>query len=195
MRGIRRKLGDVLRFAAVLLMLTGVIGLNPTIASAHGPCECVFPVDVVAGQQISVGRAEKVVWNPRPDDFQNQTSPVDLASGFRTDAPSEVVFESDRPVRRARFSMPAETPPGIYFVLIFDGSEGGSHTTWDYVQVRGRPSPQPADATPSATPLRVRKDGVSDTTAVLGGAAALVAGLLVGGVAVAYRMRSKAADR
>jgi hypothetical protein len=30
------------------------------------------------------------------------------------------------------------TPRGVYLLLIYDGSEGGEHYTWDYFHVLGR---------------------------------------------------------
>jgi hypothetical protein len=37
-------------------------------------------------------------------------------------------------------------PAGLYMLLIYDGSEGGQHYTWDYFHVLG---PEPATSAPS----------------------------------------------
>jgi hypothetical protein len=129
------------RAACLLIGASALVLLPAKSAGAHGPCNCTSPVVVKPGSQVRTGKAYKIIWNPRPSDFRGQTTPEDLASGYRADAPTVVVLRRDRrkPLKRARFRVPRQTPPGIYFVLIFDGSEGGAHTTWDYVQVRGRP--------------------------------------------------------
>jgi hypothetical protein len=111
-------------------------------AGAHGPCHCTSPEVVRPGSKTRTGTAYKIIFNPAPSDFRNQTTPDELASGYRADAPRAVVLDLPRsqPMRRATFRVPKRTPPGIYFVLIFDGSEGGAHTTWDYLQVPGEPA-------------------------------------------------------
>ena len=43
-----------------------------------------------------------------------------------------------RPVKRAVFRIPEDLRPGLYLMLIYDGSEGGQHYTWDYFHVLGR---------------------------------------------------------
>jgi hypothetical protein len=125
----------------------------------------------------------KVIWNPRPRDFRDQTTPEDLASGFRADAPTAVVVQRPRgrPLRRAAFRVPRGTPPGIYFVLVFDGSEGGAHTTWDLVQVPGRPPPP-------ATPAAATGGGGGGVPIALSAGAAAV--LLLAGLAVVHRRRA-----
>ena len=127
--------------AALFLLL-----LSAPAVDAHGPCTCVSPNPARAGMEVRVdGPSVRVIWNPGPHDFAGQTTPLDLASAHAPDAPSATVMRHRRPrwPRRAprgrRFTVPRDTPPGIYFVLIYDGSEGGSHTTWDYVQIAGGP--------------------------------------------------------
>ena len=173
---------------AVVVVTTALASLvAPASAPAHGPCECTSPDIVEPGQRIRTGRAYKVIWNPAPRDFKDQTTPADLASGFRSDAPSEVVLRRPRtrPLPRAAFRVPQGTPPGIYFVLVFDGSEGGAHTTWDYVQVRGRPKAQTEGA--QHVQSGAGDDGSRGMTAVLGvGGVALLA---AAGLAVSRRRR------
>jgi len=115
----------------------------PPSAAAHGPCDCISRAVAEPGDRLLAGPAYRVIWNPAARDFADQTTPVALASGYREDAPT--VERRVRSVeRRLAFRVPRRTPPGIYLVLVFDGSEAGFHTTWDYVQVPGRATAQPA---------------------------------------------------
>ena len=127
------------RLVAALGLTAAVAGCMPAAATAHGPCGCTTAV-ASAGQTVSTGPAFLVVWNPKAYYFAGAAGFLYLASGHRADAPSGVVLERPRPhyPRRApdgRFRVPRHTPPGIYVVLVFDGSEGGAHATWDHVQV------------------------------------------------------------
>lgn len=129
-----------MRRAVVVLAVVGAAW--PAGAAAHGPCTCVFPAVVEPGDEVRAGPAYLVVWNPTRDWFVGGAGSPSLASAHRRDAPSRVVMLRDRPPyphrpRRARFRVPRDSPPGLYLALIFDGSEGGSHATWDYVHVRG----------------------------------------------------------
>lgn len=126
-----------LAVALVVLALSAAPG-----AHAHGPCHCTTPV-AEPGQAIATGPAYLVVWNPKPYYYAGAAGFRYLASGRRDDAPSGVVLERPRPTYprqppRGRFRIPRDTPPGIYVALIFDGSEGGQHATWDHVQVIAR---------------------------------------------------------
>ena len=109
-------------------------------ATAHGPCSCTFPQLARPGQTVRTARAYRIVWNPTSGYFAGAAGPRELASAFRADAPTRVVLDRDRPpyprrARVGRFDVPQDTPPGLYLVLVFDGSEGGQHATWDYVHV------------------------------------------------------------
>jgi hypothetical protein len=120
-------------------VLGGALYLFPgTAAAAHGPCTCTTPAVTEAGAKVRTGEAYKVIWNPAPSDFTGSV-PAGLESGYQPDAPTEVVVDRPRddPAKRPSFRVPSATPPGIYLVLIYDGSEGGTHATWDYVQIRG----------------------------------------------------------
>lgn len=121
-------------------------GWGATSAVAHGPCRCLDPVLTQPGDKVriepengQVGMpgvpAYRVVFNPRPSDFG--IAPSYLASVYRADAPTTTVLSRSRhePTRRGRFRIPTGTPPGLYMVLIWDGGEGGSHNTWDYLHV------------------------------------------------------------
>jgi hypothetical protein len=148
-------------------------------SDAHGPCGCTFPQVARPGQQIRTGIAYKVIWNPSRSDFRRQSTPRDLVSGYREDAPTAVVLRRSqkRPLRRAPFRIPLATPPGLYFVLVFDGGEGGSHTTWDYVQVPGRPQ-QPHNS-----------DDLDELALVLAAAAGAAVAALVTALAMRRRRR------
>ena len=140
-----------LAVGSVLLALVGGGGA----AHAHGPCFCTEPPLASPGRELVTTGAYLVVWNPTRDWFVGGAGPPSLASAHREDAPSRVVLLRDRPPYprrppRARFRIPGDTPPGLYLVLIFDGSEGGSHATWDYVHVPGD-SGGDAEAAVSAT--------------------------------------------
>lgn len=79
--------------------------------------------------------AYRALFNPRPSDFG--IAPDYLASAYRADVPTTTVLSRPRrkPTRKGRFRVPADTPPGLYMVLIWDGEEGGAHNTWDYLHV------------------------------------------------------------
>jgi hypothetical protein len=100
-----------LRTAVALAVALAAL-VAPRAATAHGPCGCTFPQFADPGQRLRTGTAYKVIWNPAPRDFENQTTPVDFASGFRADAPTAVVLERPRtrPMRRATFGVPENTP-------------------------------------------------------------------------------------
>lgn len=109
-------------------------------ASAHGPCGCTEPVVAERGREVVTSAGYLVVWNPGREWFVGGAGPPSLAGAHRADAPSRVVLLRERPLyprlpRRARFRVPRDTLPGLYLVLVFDGSEGGAHATWDYVHV------------------------------------------------------------
>lgn len=135
---------------AVIASLSGLRGLLMLIAAAiviggwvttpavaHGPCRCLDPrlaeadSPVRIGFEIEVGQttgrgypAYRVVFNPHPSDLG--IAPRLLGSAYRADVATTTVLSRprNRPTRRARFRVPAGTPPGVYLVLIFDGNEG-----------------------------------------------------------------------
>lgn len=121
-----------------LALLIALVCAAP--ASAHGPCGCTEPVVAEQGREVVTSGGYLVVWNPRAEWFVGGAGPPSLASAHREDAPSRVVLLRKRPPYprlppRARFRVPRDAPPGLYLVLVFDGSEGGTHATWDYVHV------------------------------------------------------------
>lgn len=127
---------------ALLYAMVVTVAALPTAAEAHGPCRCTWPAVAAPGSTVTTASGYKAIWNPSPADFAEQTTPVELASGHRADAPTHTVRQGSqrRPRRRMLVRVPRSSAPGIYLVLVFDGSEGGHHTTWDYVQVPGKPS-------------------------------------------------------
>jgi hypothetical protein len=74
----------------------------------------------------------RVVWNPSKLDLP--LGPPALWSRHR-DGPTRELFRSDEPTRDVAVRIP-DARPGVYLVATFDGSEGGSHYTWDFVRVR-----------------------------------------------------------
>lgn len=129
----------MLRILAVLLALVAA-GAAP--ARAHGPCLCLHPVLVEPGEgRVTAGTpAFRVILNPRPRELG--IAPDALASAYRVASPTLTLLDRSRrkPLRRWSFRVP-DVPPGVYLVLIFDGSEGGAHSTWDYLHVAG-PAPR-----------------------------------------------------
>jgi hypothetical protein len=102
-------------------------------AAAHGPCGCLRPAKGAPGVQVrEVGTtAVRVLWNPARVDLP--LGPPALWARHRPGATAEL-FAADRPARGVRFRIP-DTRAGTYLVATFDGSEGGSHYTWDFVRV------------------------------------------------------------
>ena len=133
-----------MRRALVLGSLALALLASAANARAHGPCLCTEPPLAAPGREVVTTTAYLVVWNPAREWFVGGAGPPSLASAHRRDAPSRVVMLRDRPPYpkrppRGRFRIPRDAPPGLYLVLMFDGSEGGSHATWDYVHVPGDP--------------------------------------------------------
>ena len=96
-----------------------------------------------AGAKVRTGEAYKVIWNPAPSESHRADSrgPRKRLPAQTRRPPSSWTDRATTPPKHPSFRVPSATPPGIYLVLIYDGSEGGSHATWDYVQIRGRPEP------------------------------------------------------
>lgn len=143
---VRRQVTVALVLAIVALVTPA--GWPTTSAVAHGPCRCLDPPVSEAGGRVriaseaGIGQARRdvypayrVIFNPRPRDLG--IAPSYLASAYRADVPTTTVLSRPRrrPTRRGRFRVPANTPPGVYLVLIFDGSEGGAHSTREYIHV------------------------------------------------------------
>ena len=79
-------------------------------------------------------------------------------------------------MRPVSVRIPKTMPPGLYLLLIYDGSEGGEHDTWEYFHLLG------------ATAERSDDEGSSEFPLVLG-VAGVVFGVLGGTAALLYRRR------
>ncbi len=157
------------RSLVVVVVALVALCLEGTAASAHGPCGCL-PRTAYPGDAVVINNVFRAVWNPtRADIYYGQPA---LIAAHVDGAPRIVLLNRDRKDarERARFLVP-EVPTGRYLVLLYDGSEGGAHYTWDSMTVRRRP----AKAAPSAATTS------SDTTGGRGGftAVAVAAGVVL----------------
>jgi hypothetical protein len=172
----------------VLLGIALAALVLPASSQGHGPCNCSFPQLGEPGARVTTrSPAYRIVFNPRPTDYGTEMNSTGYASAYRPGAPTTTVMSRpvDDPVRRARYRVP-DVPPGVYLVLIFDGSEGGSHSTWDYFHVLGpAPASRPANRT-AAEPTSATEDGTSPAVLALG----VLGGLILGvGTVAALRRR------
>lgn len=159
--------------------------------SAHGPCACLTPASGASGTTVSAATgAYKVVFNPDRTDLA--IGPRSLWEAHRPGVVPTVVFRapykySDLPLQGpVEFRVPA-APPGRYLVSIYDGSEGGSHYTWEYLRVNERRTPTTARR--PARGLSNEATGVSFLTVAAISLMAFVSGLSVGWLARAKRRR------
>jgi hypothetical protein len=133
--------------------------------------------------------AYRIIFNPRPSDYGPAMFDTGYASAYRPGAPTTTVLSRAvrDPVRRATFRVPS-VPPGIYLVLIFDGSEGGSHATWDYFHVLG-----PAQSAPRGRAIAKSGDDSEDEDELelVQPAGFVVAGFALGSAAAALRRRTR----
>ena len=152
-----------------------VVGAIP--ADAHGPCGCIKPTAATPGERlVSSTPTIKIVWNPVRDDLF--IGPDFLVRAHVAGQPRVVLQEQSQP-GLATFTVPA-TAPGRYLVLLYDGTEGGVHYSWDYITVRSAPrSPPSTQQGTSMTAHGRRRDGLQSRV-VLGLAVALLALLGVG---------------
>ncbi len=194
-------------YRGLLVVLAAVVVMaasDVTPALGHGPCRCLDPRLAEAGSHVRVGfevgvgetrgrgyPAYRVIFNPRPRDLG--IAPRLLASAYRADVPTTTVLSRprNRPTRRGRFRIPAGTPPGVYMMLIFDGSEGGAHNSWEYLHVidpgqatGGVVARSKANGDPVAATRRNASDDSVGWWIVLGSVAL---GCLVAGVALTWR--------
>lgn len=133
-------------------------------------------------------RAYKVVFNPRPVDYGSAMRDVGYHSAYQPEAPSKTVVlrPQSKPARRLTFHVP-NAPPGVYLVLILDGTEGGTHATWAYYHVLGRP-PEPRKRATASTGALTRREpdvnsgpfGLSGGVELLGIAAAVAGCVFLG---------------
>lgn len=167
------------------------LGLSwPMAAMAHGPCNCSFPQLGEPGAKVTVRtQAYKIVFNPKPRNYGPAMRDTGYASAYQPAAPTRTLLSRAvrNRARRASYRVPA-VPPGIYLVLIFDGSEGGWHSTWDYFHVLGAaPSAaeRPGAAERPAAGSSTERTGGDDDLTLPALAASVLTGLVIGAGAVA----------
>ena len=172
-----------IRFLIVAAACASAVLAPAGPAAAHGPCGCITPAAAIPGEQlVSTYPTVKVVWNPVPADLP--IGPDYLARDHVTGQPRVVLQEQPQP-GSASFRVPA-TAPGRYLVVLYDGTEGGAHYSWDYITVRPGPrSSSSARPTVAATGLARRAGGLAGS--VLAGLGAMLVALFGGAVLVLVR--------
>jgi hypothetical protein len=145
-------------------------------AVAHGPCGCIRPATATPGERLaSTYPTIKIVWNPVPADLL--IGPDYLGRDHVDGQPRVVLQEQPQPAS-ASFQVPA-TAPGLYLVLLYDGTEGGAHYSWDYITVRPGPRSAPSAGPTAVTTAPARRGGRAGL-ALAGLSAALLSLLAVG---------------
>jgi hypothetical protein len=141
---------------SVVLATLAFLAAGPVpVALAHGPCDCLFPQVAEAGTEVRItggpaaeeaGRSGwpvyRVIFNPQPA----LMGAAAYMGGAYNPAEPTLVFKlapQRKTTRNGSFIAP-RVSPGVYFVAIYDGSEGGSHFTWDYLHLF---KPMPAQET------------------------------------------------
>ena len=135
-------------------------------AAAHGPCgaqgsSCLEPKEGPPRTEVTTEGFEGIlaVWNPRPNilalGIPGSSKDCDIKcaaakSIYHVDQLTAVVAETDDR-SELQFVVP-DVPPGEYLIVMYDGSEGGRHYTWDTFRVTGAASPvvvDPAEGEPA----------------------------------------------
>jgi hypothetical protein len=115
---------------------------NVLAANAHGPCPtCVEPARVSPGDTLTINYPTyKAILNPTRRQLTLGPKPncygclLGLWKDRVRGVPS-VSLGTWRPPRPSlRLDTPA-VPTGRYLIALFDGSEGGTHYTWDFVSI------------------------------------------------------------
>lgn len=119
---------------AVAAILFVVVLFVPA-AAAHNRCECLQPVSGPPGTLVTITRgyaAYRIVWNGRG--LPGHTS---LNRLHRRNVRTVELLTLPRAKARsgARLRVP-RVPAGVYPVVIYDGSEGGTHYVWEVFRVR-----------------------------------------------------------
>ena len=116
-----------MRRAAVVAVVLAI----PTAALGHNRCGCLSRTEGRPVALVTIDRqgwtAYRVVWNGRGHSNLNRYR--------RRGVPAIELVRFRRPRRGVRFRVP-RVPPGRYPVVIYDGSEGGSHYVWELFRVR-----------------------------------------------------------
>ncbi len=112
---------------------------GPDQAAAHGPCRCIEPrTNVQPGDVLTIlAQVEKAIWNPMSDEFDQELGGLQLADWQQSPRSESItLFEAPgRPVPPPTEVKVPEVEPGRYLLLVLDGTEAGTHFTWDYVTV------------------------------------------------------------
>lgn len=139
------------------------VALVPHPAIAHGPCgavgsSCLEPNLGPRGTEVTTEGFEGVlaVWNPRPNilalGVPGSSKDCDIKCAeakpiYHFDQPLVVLAEADHR-SQLQFVVP-DVPPGKYIVVMYDGSEGGRHYTWNAFKVTGAAQTDSEDQTES----------------------------------------------
>jgi hypothetical protein len=175
-RAGRRHLGNRVRISVLASACASALLMTAVPAVAHGPCGCIRPATATPGEQLaSTYPTIRIVWNPVPADLL--IGPDYLGRDHVDGQPRVVLQEQPQPAS-ASFQVPA-TAPGRYLVLLYDGTEGGAHYSWDYITVRpGRRSA--SSAAPTVVSAAPARRGGPGGLALVGLCAALLSLLAVG---------------
>ncbi len=118
------------------------------------------------GESLTVPvQIQRAIWNPNSDEFSQELGGFRLADWRHNPSSDSIILtaSSDAPKQPPTTVHVPDVSPGRYLLLVLDGTEGGTHFTWDYVTVAEGAS---------------REESDSDNTLLLAaglGAAALVA--------------------
>jgi hypothetical protein len=176
MQGGRLHLRSRVRVFVLATACASTLLMTAVPAVAHGPCGCIRPVTATPGERlVSTYPTIKIVWNPIPEDL---LIGPDYLGRDHVDGQPRVVLQKQPQPASASFQVPA-TAPGRYLVLLYDGTEGGTHYSWDYITVR--PAPRSATSTgPFVVASAPPRQGGRGGLALAGLSAALLSLLAVG---------------
>ena len=152
----RRHLDSRVRVFVLAAGCASALLVTAVPAVAHGPCGCIKPASATPGEQLaSTYPTIKIIWNPVPADLL--IGPDYLGRDHIDGQPRVVLQEQPQPAL-ASFQVPA-TAPGRYLVLLYDGTEGGAHYSWDYITVRSGPRSAPSVGPTVGTAAPTRRGG------------------------------------
>jgi hypothetical protein len=128
------------RFLSAILLTVLVFLAVGAPAQAHGPCYCLSTTGIRPAQRITVARnyrVTKAVWNPNPFKLTNPALAL-LYNGkfYHRREKTLTLLRRTHPERGANLTVPSKVRPGKYLLALFDGTEGGTHYTWDVVKVK-----------------------------------------------------------
>jgi hypothetical protein len=117
-----------------------VVVVSAAPAWAHGPCRCLSKKVLQPGQRITVAsnyRVTKAVWNPDPDKLANPALAL-LYDGkfYHHGEKTLILLQRPHAKRGAEMHLPSKLRPGRYVLVLFDGTESGTHYTWQVVRVQ-----------------------------------------------------------